>query len=56
MLGPEPGRLGTPRIVGIAMAGIDIRAWYALAQAQGVPLVSHLFRWNEEAVRRWALP
>jgi len=31
--------LGTKGVVGMALAGIDMAAWDALAQAQGVPLV-----------------
>ena len=31
--------LDTPGLVGIALAGIDMAAWDALAQAEGVPLV-----------------
>jgi mandelate racemase len=34
--------LGTPGLVGVALAGIDMCAWDALAQAHGVPLVSLL--------------
>jgi mandelate racemase len=34
--------LGTPGITGIALAGIDMCAWDAAAQAQGVPLVEML--------------
>jgi len=34
--------LGTPGLVGIALAGIDMCAWDALAQAHGVPLVKLL--------------
>jgi len=34
--------LDTPGLVGLALAGIDMAAWDALAQAQGVPLVALL--------------
>jgi mandelate racemase len=34
--------LDTPGLVGIALAGIDMAAWDALARARGVPLVSLL--------------
>jgi mandelate racemase len=34
--------LGTPGLVGIALSGIDMAAWDALAQAEGVPLVKLL--------------
>jgi mandelate racemase len=34
--------LDTPGLVGLALAGIDMCAWDALAQAQGVPLVKLL--------------
>ena len=34
--------LDTPGVVGLALAGIDMAAWDALAQAQGVPLVKLL--------------
>jgi mandelate racemase len=34
--------LDTPGLVGLALAGIDMAAWDALAQAQGVPLVTLL--------------
>lgn len=34
--------LGTPGLVGLALAGIDMAAWDAVAQARGVPLVTLL--------------
>jgi len=34
--------LDTPGLVGLALAGVDMAAWDALAQAHGVPLVSLL--------------
>jgi mandelate racemase len=34
--------LDTPGLVGIALAGLDMAAWDALAQARGVPLVALL--------------
>jgi mandelate racemase len=34
--------LDTPGLVGLALAGIDMAAWDAVAQAQGVPLVKVL--------------
>lgn len=34
--------LGTPGLVGIALAGVDMSAWDAFAQAQGLPLVKAL--------------
>ncbi len=34
--------LDTPGLVGLALAGIDMAAWDALAQAEGVPLVKLL--------------
>ena len=34
--------LDTPGLVGLALAGIDMAAWDALAQARGVPLVTLL--------------
>ena len=34
--------LGTPGLVGIALAGVDMSAWDAFAQAQGLPLVKVL--------------
>ena len=34
--------LGTPGLVGLALAGVDMCAWDALAQAAGVPLVTLL--------------
>lgn len=34
--------LDTPGLVGLALAGIDMAAWDALAQAQGLPLVTLL--------------
>jgi mandelate racemase len=44
--------LDTPGLVGIALAGIDMAAWDALAQAEGVPLV-RLLGGQVKAVRAY---